>query len=96
MAPNGGPYEDQQSVAFVSSPDGGLGLESSKQLSPPSDSSDLAWNRYRASFPTQDNEVGIQGKRRGSRLLDSLLTLSLVGGRHRGGMESPQNPNLSD
>ena len=57
MALNGGPYEDQRSVPLVIAPDGSSGLESSQQLSPPSDSSDPTWNRYHTSFPTQDNEA---------------------------------------
>ena len=69
--------ENQRSVSSIVALDGGLGLESSQRLSPPGDSSDPTWNCYCASFPTQDNEVGILGKRRGSRLLDSLLTPSL-------------------
>ena len=80
MAPSGRPYKDQQSVLVVSSPDGGFRLEGSQRLSSPGDTGDSTWNHHCASFPTQDNEVGIPGKRRGSRLLDSLLTPSLVGG----------------
>ena len=57
MASCGGLDKDQQSGPLISALDGGLGLEGSQRPSTPSDSSDLAWNRYGAPFPTQDIET---------------------------------------
>ena len=81
MALSDWPYENQWSVFIVSSLDGGSRLEGSQKSSSPSDPSNPTRNRHCASFPTQDNEAWIPGKRRGSRLLDSLLTLISKGGR---------------
>ena len=63
MALTSGLIKDQQSGPLVSAPDGGPRLEGSQQSSPPSNSSNLAWNCYGTLFPTQDIEVGILGER---------------------------------
>ena len=87
--------EDKRSFIVVIVAHGGPQLEGSQQLSSPSNTSDQAWYSHRASVSTQDHEARIPGKRRGSRLLDNPLTLSLVGGQCGGGMKSPYNTDLS-
>ena len=61
-----------------------------------SDTSDPARNRYCTSFPSQDSEAGISGRRNVRRVFDSLLTFFFLDGQCGTGVESPRNPNPSD
>ena len=73
MAPTCGLDKDQQSTPFVITLDGGSWLESSQQLSTPSNSSNLAWNHYGTLFPIQDIEFRILGEKNGHKAFNALL-----------------------
>ena len=63
MAPCGRPNEDPGCFVVVVVAHGGPRLEGSQQLSSPSNPSDQAWYRHRASASPQDLEARIPGEK---------------------------------